>query len=34
MLMRRVYDVSHKIDVHVMSVTELREAIAENPDQV
>ena len=33
-LMRKVRDVSHEIDVHAMSATELREAIAENPDQV
>jgi hypothetical protein len=30
--MRRVYDVSYKIDVHVMLATELREVIVENLD--
>jgi hypothetical protein len=30
--MRRVRDVSYKIDVYAMLATELREAIADNPD--
>jgi hypothetical protein len=32
--MRRVYNVSYKIDVYVISAIELREVIAENLDQV
>jgi hypothetical protein len=32
--MRRVRDISYKIDIYAMLVTELRKAITENPDQV
>jgi hypothetical protein len=32
--MRKVRDISYKIDVYVMLATELREVIAENLDQV
>jgi hypothetical protein len=33
-LIRKVRDISHKIDVHAISAIELREAIVENLDQV